>query len=109
MNSIQRRLFRAFAEGGGDLTEDAEVERFIRYVEGNLLLLPPKVREATELVWRDKDESDYTSVAALLSQRERVPVNLASLRQRVSRGVRVLEDAVRRAPWRNGAVNGVRR
>jgi hypothetical protein len=55
MNSIQRRLFRAFAEVGGDLTEDAEVERFIRYVEGNLLLLPPKVREATELVWRNRD------------------------------------------------------
>lgn len=106
MNSIQRRLFRAFAEVGGDLTEDADVERFIRYVEGNLLLLPPKVREATELLWRSRDVSDYTAVAALLSQRERVPVNLASLRQRVSRGVRLLEDAVRRGAWRGAAGNG---
>lgn len=106
MNSIQRRLFRAFADVGGDLSEDADVERFIRYVEGNLILLPPKVREATELIWRSKDASDYSSVAALLSRRERMPVNQASLRQRVSRGVRLLEEAVRRGPWGNAGGNG---
>ena len=35
MNSFQRRLFRAFADGGGDLSEDDQVERFIRYVVHN--------------------------------------------------------------------------
>lgn len=109
MNSIQRRLFRAFAEVGGDLSEDAEVERFIRYVEGNLLLLPPKVREATELVWRNKDGLDYAELTAELSRRDPIAVTAATLRQRVSRGVRLLETAVRRRPWGGPPGNGTAR
>ena len=99
MNNIQRRLFRAFAEAGGDLTEDLEVERFIRYVEGNLLLLPPKVREATELLWRSQDLRAYAHLTVELSERQRTHVTTATLRQRVSRGTRLLEDAVRSRPW----------
>ena len=103
MNSIQRRLFRAFAESGGDLTEDGEVERFIRYVEGNLLLLPPKVREAVELLWRCERVPAYVLLSAQVSEREQARVSVATLRQRVSRGVRVLEQAVRRRAWDRAA------
>jgi hypothetical protein len=106
MNSIQRRLFRVFAEVGGDLTEDTEVDRFIRCVEGNLLLLPPKVREATELLWRSKDSPDYAQLTAELSRRDPIAVTAATLRQRVSRGVRLLENAVRRRPWGGLLGNG---
>lgn len=99
MNSIQRRLFRAFAESGGDLSDELHVEQFIRHVESNLLLLPPKVRVATELIWRCGGDAAYVSVAAQLSQREAAPLTAAGLRQRVSRGARLLEDAVRRRAW----------
>jgi hypothetical protein len=99
MNSVQRRLFRAFAEAGGDLSEDAQVEGFIRYVEGSLVLLPPKIREALELVWRGRDGVPYDALAAQLAQRERSRVSVAALQQRVSRGARLLEDAVRKRAW----------
>lgn len=99
MNSVQRRLFRAFAEAGGDLSEDVQVEGFIRYVESNLLLLPPRVREAIELVWRGHDGMPYDGVAAQLAQREGAAVSVAALQQRVSRGARLLEDAVRNRSW----------
>jgi hypothetical protein len=104
MNSVQRRLFRAFAESGGDLSEDGQVEQFIRYVEANVVLLPPKVREAVELVWRCHDGAGYELLAEGLRQRERMPVSVASLRQRVSRGTRLLEYAVRRRSWGDGSV-----
>ncbi len=102
MNSVQRRLFRAFAEAGGDLSEDPQVEQFIRYVEASLVLLPPKVREAVELVWRCRDGTAYDLLAEQLRQRERTQVTLASLRQRVSRGTRLLEYAIRRRSWASG-------
>lgn len=102
MNSVQRRLFRAFAEAGGDLSEDTQVEQFIRYVEANLVLLPPKVREAVELAWRCRDGTAYDQLAGQLRQREQTQVTVASLRQRVSRGTRLLEYAVRRRSWVGG-------
>ena len=99
MNSVQRRLFRAFAETGGDLSEDTQVEGFIRYVESSLVLLPPRVREALEMVWRGRDAVSYAEIAARLAQRERTALSVAALQQRVSRGVRLLEDAVRHHSW----------
>jgi DNA-directed RNA polymerase specialized sigma24 family protein len=99
MNSVQRRLFRAFAQAGGDLSEDAQVEGFIRYVESSLVLLPPRVREAVELVWRGRDTMSYAEIAAHLAQRERAALSVTALQQRVSRGVRLLEDAVRTRSW----------
>ena len=99
MNTIQRRLFGAFVRAGGDLSEDAEVERFIRYVESTLVLLPPRIREAVELTWRAPDHVSYDGVAAQLSVREGMPVRATALRQRVSRGARLLEDAVRQRQW----------
>jgi hypothetical protein len=100
MNNIQRRLFRAFAEAGGDLSEDDDVERFIRYIEGHLLRLPPKLREATELLWRSKGDVVYTALAAQVVQCTGTEINASSLRERAARGARILEDAVRRQAWR---------
>lgn len=100
MNNIQRRLFRAFAEAGGDLSEDDDIDRFVRYVEGHLLRLPPKVREATELLWRSKGDVMYTALAAQFAQRTGTEIKSSSLRERAARGARMLEDAVRRQAWR---------
>jgi hypothetical protein len=99
MNSIQRRLFRTFVQSGGDLTEDSEVERFMRYVEASLSILPPKVKNAIEVTWRAKDSPSYARIAASLSEREGAAVSPTALRQRVSRGVRLLEEAIRRRAW----------
>jgi DNA-directed RNA polymerase specialized sigma24 family protein len=99
MNSIQRRLFRTFVQAGGDLTEDVEVERFVRYVEATLATLPPKVRSAIEMTWQAPDRPSYASLAARLSASEGVDVSPTALRQRVSRGLRQLEEAIRRRDW----------
>jgi hypothetical protein len=106
MNSVQRRLFRAFAEAGGDLSEDGQVESFIRYVESSLVLLPPKVREALELVWRGRDGVAYDALAVQLGQREQTLLSVTALHQRVSRGTRLLEDGVRSRSWDAAAGNG---
>jgi len=99
VNNVQRRLFRAFVKAGGDLSEDDEVERFVRCVENNLLLLPPKIREAVELVWRDSTAMPYELLATKLRRQLGRPVTVVALQQRVSRGTRLLEDAVRSRPW----------
>ena len=99
MNKIQRRLFRAFLDSGGNITDEVELERFVRYVEAVLSLLPPKLRLAVDLAWRASDSSPYVRVARILSQREGVQVSPQALRQRVSRGLRELEGQVRQRQW----------
>jgi len=89
MNSIQRRLFRTFIEAGGDVAEAAQVERFIRYVEAVLSILPPKIKAAIDLAWRAEDMPRYESMAAGLSQ-PGLRVSASALRQRVSRGLTLL-------------------
>src|SRR5438105_3294044 len=84
MNKIQRRLFRAFLDSGGDITDEVELERFVRYVEAVLSLLPPKLRLAVDLAWRAPDSSPYVRVAGILSQREGTQVSPQALRQRGS-------------------------
>ena len=98
MNSIQRRLFRAFVEAGGDVAEAAHVERFIRYVEAVLSMLPPNVKSAIDLAWRAKDTPHYERIAVRLSRHGR-PVSASAIRQRVSRGMRFIERAIQRRPW----------
>ncbi len=98
MNSIHRRLFRAFVEGGGDVAEAAQVECFIHYVEAVLSMLPPKVRAAIDLASRAKDMPRYDHMAARVSRRG-LPVSASALRQRVSRGLRFTEGAIRRRVW----------
>ena len=86
MNKIQRRLFRAFLDSGGNITDEVELERFVRYVEAVLSLLPPKLRLAVDLAWRASDSSPYVRVARILSQREGGQVSPQALRQRVALG-----------------------
>jgi hypothetical protein len=98
MNSIQRRLFRSFIEAGGDVAEAVQVEQFIRYVEAVLTILPPKVKAAIDLAWRAEDMPRYERMAARLSQ-PGLSVSASALRQRVSRGLRFTEHAIRRRSW----------
>ena len=103
MNNVQRRLFRAFVEAGGDLGEEDQVDHLIRFVENNIMLLPQKVREAIEFVWRRPADERYDRLAAHLSERLGRPVTEPALQQRISRGLRLLEDAVRHRSWSDPA------
>ena len=95
MNSIQRRLLRVFLQAGGDVTDAAQFDRFLRCVEGHIIILPPKVREAVELAWRQADSAPYKLIVASISEHHQQAPRLPALRQRVSRGARLLEDAIR--------------
>jgi hypothetical protein len=94
MNSVQRRLFRAFVEAGGDMTSGQQVERFIRFIDVQVTLKPPRVRTAMELVLRADDDVRYADLAEEITVREKTPVTPTALRQRVARGMRVLVDGV---------------
>ena len=99
MNSVQRRLFRAFVQAGGDLADQDEVERFRRYVEATFSILPPKVKAAVELTWQAEASASYVHVARRLSHDEGSIVTPTATRQRVSRGLRLLEESIRHRPW----------
>jgi hypothetical protein len=98
MNSVQRRLFRAFVEAGGDMTNGQQVERFIHLIDVQVTLMPPRVRTAMELVLRAGDDVRYADLAAELGAQEGMSVTPTALRQRVARGMRILVDRVRRRP-----------
>src|SRR5881628_3749715 len=98
MSRLRRRLLRAFIEAGGDLTEPREVQRLQRFVVATLPLLPSKVRLATELIWREAG-LNHERLAARLSERDEQQLSPAATRQRASRGVRLLESAIRRRVW----------
>jgi len=102
MNNVQRRLFQAFLRSGGDLTDDEELERFVRYVEALLSLLPPKLKSAIDVTWRQNEPSAYLPAVRILSQQEGADISLQTLRQRVSRGLRQLEEQVRQRQWAHG-------
>jgi len=96
MNSVQRRLFRAFVEAGGDMSDGRQVERFIHFVDVQVTLMPPRVKTAMELVLRAGDDVRYAELAAELAARERAAVTPTALRQRVARGMRTLVERVHR-------------
>ena len=98
MNSVQRRLFRAFVESGGDLTHEADVDRLIQHVNANVWVMPPKVKRALQLALHADEHLHYDDLAQQLSTEEGC-VTEAAFRQRVSRGVRVLEVAIRERRW----------
>lgn len=102
LNVIQRRLFRAFLAAGGDIMEEQELERFVRYVEMMLSMLPSKIRAAVDLAWRARDPVSYERLASSLSTSEGAKVSPAALRQRVSRGLRMIEVAVGERHWACG-------
>ena len=98
MNSVQRRLFRAFVESGGDLTHEADVDRLIQHVNANVWVMPPKVKRALQLALHADEHLHYGDLAQTLSTEEGC-VTEAAFRQRVSRGVRVLEAAIHGRRW----------
>jgi hypothetical protein len=98
MNSVQRRLFRAFVESGGDLTHEAAVDLLIQQVNANVWVMPPKVKRALQLALHADEEVHYGDLAQRLADEEG-EVTEPAFRQRVSRGVRVLESAIRSRQW----------
>ena len=105
LNNIQRRLFRAFLRSGGNLLNEGELEAFIRYIEAHLWLLPLKMRAAIDLAWRN-ESAQSAAIVRELSQREGAAVSPQALRQRLSRGLKVLEALVQQRQWRVSG-NGV--
>ena len=99
MNSVQRRLFRAFVESGGDLTHEAAVDLLIQQVNASVWVMPPKVKRALQLALHAEDQLCYSDLAKQLSGEEAESVTEPAFRQRVSRGVRALETVIRTRRW----------
>ncbi len=97
MSNLRRRLFQSFVDTGGDLVEDDAVEFFVRFVEARFVLLPTRVRSAIEVAWRDGPNPPR--IAARLSEMEGRPVSETAVRQRMSRGARLLVEAIRSRPF----------
>jgi len=104
MNAIHRRVLRAFVDSGGDLSEAAQVDGLVRYVETRMCLLPPKLRTAIEIGWELPQGVDYALIAERLSSSEGAVVSAVTARQRVSRAVRALEKPIRAQAWSVGAL-----
>lgn len=97
MNGLHRRLLKAFVQSGGDLGDGKDLDRFAALVRSNVLLLTARTRRAVEIALEGGEEISYEHISVRLGEQEGRPVSVASVRQRVSRGGRYLEAAVRRA------------
>ena len=107
MNGIQRRLLRAYLESGGSFDDEHGLSEFTAFVRGEIMLLSSRVRRAIELALEGRDDSRHALVAARLTSEEGRFVTVPTVRQRVSRGVRVLEKAIRMRRWRPHAVRAL--
>jgi hypothetical protein len=94
MNNVQRRLFRRYVDGGGDLTNAKDVESMVRSVQTTMVLLPPRVRAALELALNAAEDTTYAALAATLSAQSGEHVTVSAFRQRISRGMWDLEQAI---------------
>jgi len=103
MNGLHRRLLKAFVRAGGDLGDSQALDRFAALVRTNVLLLTARTRRAVELALEGGEDIAYDAIALELSRREGHPVTAASVRQRVSRGGRLLEAVVLRSVGPTGA------
>lgn len=104
INRVWRRLWRAFLRAGGEVKDGDAVERFRRLVEDYVnLALPPSLSLAMVRVLASHDEPDYIRLARDLGTAEGHSVSATAARQRVSRAVRQLEQAICRAQWRAAA------
>ncbi len=99
MHAIRQRLYRLFVQLGGNLADDAQVRVFDRCVEGQLLLLPPKVKLVLERAWFEPEASPYRLLVKWLARQEGGHLTEATVRQRLSRGARLLEEALSGKPW----------
>lgn len=98
MNTVQRRIFRAFVDAGGDLSREAEVDRLMRHVNASIMVMQPKLKRAVRLALNADERLCYRALAARLVSAEGAHVTEVAFRQRVSRGVRALESAIRSQP-----------
>ncbi len=71
----------------------------MRYLEATLATLPPRVAAALHLAWRSTSLASHACMAEQLSACEDAAVSTAAVRQRVSRGVRLLERAIQARVW----------
>ena len=99
MNHCQRRLHRAFTEGGGNPADPRQAENLAQFVRTQLLLLPPAVRRAVAAVLEAGERAYYEDVADVLSAREGRGVTSTAARKRVSRGLLMLERVIRDRAW----------
>jgi hypothetical protein len=90
VNRFQRRLFRTFLETGGE-----RFDSFAEQVEGAIPVLSPKTRSAVEAAWRAAEPTDDRQLARMLAEMEGASVSPSTIRQRVSRGMRALEQVIR--------------
>jgi DNA-directed RNA polymerase specialized sigma24 family protein len=94
MNNVQRRLFRRYVEGGGDLANPRQVDEMVRSIQTAVALMPPKVRAAIELALGAPEETSYSELAAELSVKSGADVTVSAFRQRIARGMRDLEVSI---------------
>jgi len=94
MNNVQRRLFRRYVEGGGDLANSRQVEEMVRSIQTTVALMPPRVRAAIELALSAPEETSYSELASTLSVQSGTAVTVSAFRQRIARGMRDLEQSI---------------
>lgn len=102
MNRVQRRLWQAFVESGADAGAQSELQRLRRVIDDQLRVMPPALRYIMEMVLASADEPDYPRLVDHIQRDERVRISIGAVRQRVSRGIRMLEHAVRATRWSSG-------
>jgi hypothetical protein len=100
MNRCQRRLLKVFLESGGDVADVTGIDAFTTVVQSHVMLLSPAVRRAVSMVLDAGEEASYEDIADTLSREEGRPVSVTSVRARVSRGIRGIENAIRRRAGR---------
>lgn len=93
VNRLKRRMLRCFVESGGDITDTVDVDRFFQFLHASTALLPPTTRIVVEQLLGSEDIPPYAKLAAELSRTAGRNVSVAALRQRISRGIRALEQA----------------
>jgi hypothetical protein len=82
---------------------EGNVDRLITFVNANVWVMPPRVQEALQMALRAVDDMHYGDLAERLSG-EKGQVSEPAFRQRVSRGVRVLESAIKARQWMGSGV-----
>jgi len=108
MNNVQRRLFRRYVEGGGDLANPREVEDMVRSIQTAVALMPPRVRVAIELALGAPEETPYSELATTLSAKSGAKVTVSAFRQRIARGMRDLEQSIIESARRDGTPGSAR-
>jgi hypothetical protein len=94
MNCLQRRIFQAFVQSGGDPNDPAVFSALMRLVQALVLTLPNKVGRLVDLMLRGDERTTYSAVAAQLG------ISEGAARLYAWRGLRILEEAIRSLEWK---------